>query len=520
MPAGSERVSQQRVSDDRVRISGLSKSFPGTRALSNVSLDLRGGEVHALVGGNGSGKSTLIKILCGVYQGDEGFIEINGVTTPAAATTPAGARVQGIHVVHQDLGVFVDMSIEENLALGSSYERTRSIGGINWRRLRARTRTVLERFEIDADPRSTLSSLSATVRTQVAIARALQDQSDSSRGLLILDEPTASLPKHEVELLLDQLKRYARGGQAILYVSHRLDEILSLADRVSALRDGQLVGTFDAQDITEQLLIELIVGSQVQQHGKPQQSQRQRDVVFSAAGLVAGPLNGVNLSVHQGEVVGIAGLLGSGRSSILRTIAGDMSPRGGHMRLSGSIHAPTSVADAIRSGVALVPENRLMDAVFVDETISTNITLPALSVYFTKGRIAQRRIVEDATVDIATFGVKAPAADALMSTLSGGNQQKVIVARWLRLRPALLLLDEPTQGVDVGARAEIYELVRKATESGAAALVVASDFEELAAVCDRVLVLRHGRIAAELVGVDVTPHRLAQEAIRTDEVTR
>ncbi|TIW14138.1 MAG: sugar ABC transporter ATP-binding protein [Mesorhizobium sp.] len=497
------------ASRSRVQITQLSKTFPGTRALNGVNLDIRAGEIHALIGGNGSGKSTLIKVLCGIYQGDPGgTLRIGNSETKADETTPAIARQNGVRVVHQDLGVFLDMSVAENLALGSHYERT-WFQGIDWQSLKKRSETLLRRFEINAAPETELRSLGPAVRTQIAIARALQSQADSSSGLLILDEPTASLPAQEVEMLLAQLKRYAAKGQAILYVSHRLDEILAIADRVSALRDGELVGTYDASEISEGFLIELIIGKEVDKTAKATASSPS-DLAFRARNLTVEPLRDVTFDVHKGEIVGIAGLLGAGRTELLRAIFGDLEVKNGEMQLARVDYRPGSPAAAIRAGVAYIPESRVQDAVFMDQTIATNIAMPAMGSYFKKGRIAQGRINRDATDDIAQFLVKANSADALLAHLSGGNQQKVVMARWLRLRPKLLLLDEPTQGVDVGARAEIYKLVRAATNEGAAALLVASDFEELTAVCDRILVIREGRIVTELRGAAMTPHRVAQ----------
>jgi ribose transport system ATP-binding protein len=498
----------------RVQITQLSKTFPGTRALNKVDLDIRSGEVHALIGGNGSGKSTLIKILCGVYQGDPGgTLRIDDFETNADESTPTIARQNGVHVVHQDLGLFLDLSVAENLALGSHYERNK-LQGIDWRSLKKRAESLIRRFEINAAPDTELRSLGPAVRTQVAIARALQGQADSSSGLLILDEPTASLPAHEVEMLLAQLRRYAAQGQAILYVSHRLDEILAIANRVSALRDGELVGTYNAADISENLLIELIVGKQTERTAKVRLESAQSDVVFKARDLAVGPLRGVTFDVFKGEMVGIAGLLGAGRTELLRAIFGDLEIANGAMELTQVAYRPTCTSDAIREGVAYVPEDRVQDAVFMDQTIANNIAMPALPSYFGIGRIAQDRIDRDATEDIERFLIKANDADALLSTLSGGNQQKVVTARWLRLHPRLLLLDEPTPGVDVGARAEIYKLVRAATEGGAAAIVVASDFEELTSFCDRILVISEGRMVAELRGKDMTPHRVAELTFR------
>jgi ribose transport system ATP-binding protein len=498
----------------RVQITQLSKTFAGTRALNKVNLDIRSGEVHALIGGNGSGKSTLIKILCGVYQGDPGgALRIDNFETSADESTPTIARQSGVHVVHQDLGLFLDLSVAENLALGSHYERNK-LQGINWRSLKKRAESLIRRFEINATPDTELRSLGPAVRTQVAIARALQGQTESSSGLLILDEPTASLPAYEVEMLLTQLRRYAAQGQAILYVSHRLDEILAIADRVSALRDGELIGTYDASEINESFLIELIIGKQVERTAKAALRSSQSDVVFRAQDLAVGPLRGVTFDICKGEMVGIAGLLGAGRTELLRAIFGDLAVENGGMELAAVEYRPSSPSEAIRVGVAYVPENRVQDAVFMDKTIANNIAMPALSSYFRNGRVAQDRIDSDATEDIDRFLVKANGPDTLLSTLSGGNQQKVVMARWLRLRPRLLLLDEPTQGVDVGARAEIYKLVRAATDAGAAAIVVASDFEELTAVCDRIMVIREGRIVAELRGDEMTPQRVAHLTLR------
>ncbi|WP_406257296.1 sugar ABC transporter ATP-binding protein [Streptomyces chartreusis] len=475
-----------------------------------MDLEIRASEIHALVGGNGSGKSTLIKILAGIYQGDEGgVIRIGDVETPAAAMTPEVARSAGVHVVHQDLGVFLDLSVAENLALGSEYEMN-AAGGIDWRALNRRTKELIKRFEIDARPSTLLRELGQGARTQVAIARALQHQAEDSDGLLILDEPTASLPEHEVALLLDQLRRYASKGQAILYVSHRLDEILAISDKVTGLRDGLLVGTFDTAELDENKLIELIVGKGLEAPAR--EVRPLGEVVLSADQLAVGPLQDVSFDIREGEIVGIAGLLGSGRSELLRCIFGELHARTGSMTYQGERFSPRSAKDSIQAGIALVPENRVQEAVFLDHPIADNIAIPAISRYWDRARISRRAINRDGLATMTKFLVKATNESAPLSTLSGGNQQKVVLARWLSLDPRLLLLDEPTQGVDVGARAEIYQLVRRAAMEGAAAMVVASDFEELAQVCDRVLVFRGGVVASELIGAEVNAQKITQMA--------
>ncbi len=505
-------VPQERRPDpSRVRVEHLTKTFPGNRALDDVSLEIRPGEIHALIGGNGSGKSTLIKILAGVYQGDEGLLHFQEATVPADAITADDARANGVRVVHQDLGVFLEMSVAENLALGSTYERG-PLGGIRWRALKRRATRLMRTFAIDADPDTPLADLAKGVHTQVAIARALQDEDASQAGLLILDEPTAALPEHEVELLLAQLRRYAAAGQSILYVSHRLDEILRIADRVTALRDGKVIGTFDREDLDEQKLVELILGKRVESVLARRPAPQRTDMLFEMVDVTSTALHGVDLAVSRGEIVGIAGLLGCGHTELLRAAFGVTPLAGGHMRLGGTAYQPASPTEAIRHRVAYVPADRFHESVFLDATVGANLALPALGRYFLRGRVSDRKIMSDSRSDMQRFAVRAESPRSLLASLSGGNQQKVVMARWLRLNPDLLLLDEPTHGVDVGARAEIYRIIREATDKGAGALVIASDFEELTGVADRVVVMHRGRIVDELTGDRLTVHEVTEAA--------
>jgi ribose transport system ATP-binding protein len=502
----------------RVEVRGLSKTFPGTRALSSVDLEIRAGEIHGLVGGNGSGKSTLIKILSGVYQGDRGgSVRVGEVETDADGTTPEFARAAGIHVVHQDLGVFTDMTVAENLALGHGYE-TGSPGRIRWRRQRARAKEVLERFEIDVPVRARLTQLSQVARTRIAIARALQDQDEGDeKGLLILDEPTAALPAHEVDLLLETLRSYASQGQSILYVSHRLEEILELTNRVTVLRDGVKSGPYETAELDEEALIKLIVGRQVDRVFPPMPKVENAAPLLQLRGVSAGPLRNVNLTVAEGEVVGIGGLLGSGRSELLRIIFGDLKMTEGEILLGSEPLRVKSPDAAIAAGIAYVPENRASDAAFTDLSVANNIAVASIREYFKSGHMTYRKMRRDSREAMADFKVKAASDGSLLATLSGGNQQKVMMARWLRRKPRLLLLDEPTHGVDVGARAEIYGLVRDAVADGAAALIVASDFEELAHVSDRVIVLGGGTVKAEVKPDNLSAESLMQAANKRKE---
>lgn len=504
------------MSRPRVELRGLSKTFPGTRALIDVDLDVFSGEVHALVGGNGSGKSTLIKILCGIYSGDEGgTLRIQDHEVPVSEVSPHFARTAGIHAVHQDLGVFTDMSVAENLALGRGYE-TATYPRIRWAVQRRRARALLERFEIQASPNTLLRDLSQSVRTQVAIARALQDEDEESEGLLILDEPTSSLPAHEVEHLLAMLHRYASKGRSILYVSHRLQEVLTLSTRMTVLRDGRRVATLDAADTDEEMLVNMIVGRTIGQVFPEMPEVTDSETMLSVRNLSAGPLSDVDLDVARGEVVGVAGLLASGRSELLRAIFGDIGLDSGEMSLEREPFQPKRPADAIAAGIALIPEDRASDAAFQDLSVATNITAANAHEYWSWSRpwMARRKMQRDVARSMGEFLVKAASDESPLATLSGGNQQKVILARWLQQKPRLLLLDEPTQGVDVGARAEIYDLLRSAIADGASALLVASDFEELAHVSDRVVVLRDGRVAGELTPPNLSADRLMQAANR------
>jgi ribose transport system ATP-binding protein len=342
----------------------------------------------------------------------------------------------------------------------------------------------------------------------------MQDAEGDGTNLLILDEPTSSLPTHEVEVLLGFLRRYSQRGEAILYVSHRLDEVLAIADRITVLRDGQKVGTFDRAELDEDRLIELIVGRAVDRVFPPPPEVRDETPILELRDLCAGRLRDLNMTVAAGEIVGIAGLLGSGRSQLLRALFGQLPVSSGAISLDGSEFRPRRAKDAMKAGVALVPENRIADGILHDQSVAMNISFANVRDYWRRGHMASHAMRRDARALMSDFQVKAASERDPIATLSGGNQQKVVLARWLRRQPRLLLLDEPTHGVDVGARAEIYGLVRKAVAAGASALVVASDFEELAHVSDRVLTFRDGRIIGELRTPNITADRLTQMLYR------
>jgi ribose transport system ATP-binding protein len=498
--------------DAALRVSHLSKTFPGTRALDDVSFDVLPGRIHALLGGNGSGKSTLIKILAGVYRGDPGgTISVGDVELASDHTSPEQARALGLHFVHQNPAVFPDLSVAENMAIGTGFEKTR-VGSVDWRALRRRTSALLERFDIGATPDTEVRRLRPAERAMVAIARALQDQEGESTGVLVLDEPTASLPRAEVVRLMLALGRYASSGQTILFVSHRLDEVIESADSATVLRDGRLAGTLEGDDITEPKLITLIAGRALDTVFPDMPAVPTDEVALEVRSLAGGPLRDVSFQLKRGEVLGIAGLLGSGRSELLKMVFGAFPIRSGAVMVGGAKVNFRDIGDAMAQGIAYVPEDRGGEAVFRDQTLAENLSAAMIPTYWRGGRLRHRAVNDDARGAITKFLIRATSEQQEMSTLSGGNQQKVIVARWLRRAPKILLLDEPSQGVDVNARAEIYALVKDAVMGGCSVLLVTSDFEELARVSDRVVILAGGRITGELRSPDIDPARLTELA--------
>ena len=498
---------------------GLSKTFPGTRALAGVDLDLRPGEIHALVGGNGSGKSTLIKILAGVYQADPvGVIEVAGRAAAAADQwTPRDAFAAGLRFVHQNPGIFLDLTVAENVAIGAGFP-TGPGGHIRWRELRARTRELIERYHLRAAPDQPLRSLRPADRTMVAIARALQDQERNQHGVLVLDEPTTALPAPDAELLLGALRRYAAAGLTILYVSHRIDEVLSLAGRVSVLRDGHLVGTVDAAGTTEAGVVGMIVGRRLEAGKGRDRAIGSGRVVLEARGLSGGPVRGVDLTLRDGEVLGLAGLLGAGQSELLRMVFGALPVGSGEVLVEGVARRFGGPADAMAAGLGYVPAERAAEALFANLTVRENVSAGSVARYFRGLRLRHDEESRDVVAAMREFLIRAPSDVAPAFTLSGGNQQKLVLARWLRHRPRILLLDEPTQGVDVGSRQEIYALLHRAADAGTAAIVVSSDFGELERLCHRVVVMRRGRLVAELRAPEIDEHRLTELAHLSEEV--
>jgi ribose transport system ATP-binding protein len=501
-----------------LRVENVSKTFPGTRALDAVDMEVRRGEIHALVGTNGSGKSTLIKILAGVQPADPGgHVTIGSQRFAADRLTPALVQAAGLHFVHQVPALFPALTVAENLAFGRGF-KVGAGGRILWREQMARSARVLERFHIAAHPAMPLGMLKPADRTLVAIARALQDQEGESHGVLVLDEPTAALPGREVDRLLETLQRYASLGQAIIYVTHRLGEVLRASHRVSALRDGRSAGTIETKELDEAKLVSFMLGRPIGRAGARSGRAESAPDALSVRGLAGGSATDASFSVARGEILGIAGLLGSGAADVLRVLFGAMPRKAGDVRLGDQAYRPAGIADAVKARVVYVPPDRAQEAAFHQMSVRANLSVTSVHRYFRRGRLRHDEEHVESEASIARFLIRTATDTQPLSTLSGGNQQKVILARWLRDDPALVLLDEPTQGVDINARAEIHGLLRDVARAGSAVVVVSSDFDELARLCDRVVVMVEGRVVAERTPPALDAHELTELAHFASEV--
>lgn len=493
-----------------LEIRSLSKTYPGQVALSEAHLQVRPGEVHALVGQNGSGKSTLIKLLAGYVAADHGSEVLLEGDLVDLWHLDADRRSR-IRIVHQDLGLVPGLSTIENLGLGRGYD-TGSFGRIKWRHEARRAQDALTRFGLAPDVRQPLGALTPAEQAAVAIVRAMQDWDSEHPGLLILDEPTASLNRGEVDALFREVRRLVDQGAGVLFVSHILDEVLTLADRVTVLRDGKVVAAgIPTSSLDEPQLVQLIVGRPVDELYATSGHRTGRPVL-EAEMLFGISLRGVSLKVHAGEVLGIAGLVGSGRDEIAGSLFG-VTPRFAGKVLVDKVKVFASPRDGLRAGMALVPADRKHLGLDLEDRLYEHVPLPQLSTVSGRVRLNHRQARAAAEEWSRRFDVQPLALDRRMAKFSGGNQQKAVLARWMRTDPKVLLLDEPTQGVDIGAKAAIYEAIAQTAESGTAVLVASSDAEELVHVCDRVLVLRAGMLAAELSGSSMTEERVVAETL-------
>jgi rhamnose transport system ATP-binding protein len=487
-------------------VSGVTKSFAGVQALKGVSFDLHPGEIHALVGENGAGKSTLIKVITGAHRPDAGTIDLEG--RRIEHNSPLVSRSLGIAAIYQQPALFPDLSVAENMALG--FESGGAWRLIDWRGRRARAKELLDRIGARIDPDAPVSALTMPEQQMVEIAKSLGGQAK----VLIMDEPTAALPGHEVDNLFRVVRELKSHGVGIIYISHRLDELSALADRVTVLRDGQTVATRPMKEVDRPELIRLMVGREISAIF-PKRDVKQGDVVLETRGLGCrtSGVRGVSLSIRAGEILGLAGLVGAGRTELARILFGLTPATEGEILLGGRSMTIRTPADAVALGIAYVPEDRRRHGVILEMPVAENATLAVLRRISTGGFLDFARERDIARTYVEKLGVKTPSIDTPAGNLSGGNQQKVALARWLATDPKVIILDEPTQGIDVGAKSEIHRLMVDLAERGLAILMISSELPEALGMSDRIAVLRGGAVAGILGRAEATQERVMALAL-------
>jgi ribose transport system ATP-binding protein len=498
-----------------LEVSSLSKSFGGVRALDGVDLTVDAGEVHGLLGENGSGKSTLIKVLAGYHAPDAGSLSVYGEPVKLPLH-PGQFRSLGMDFVHQDLGLIPSLSVIENLYVG---ELTTARHGlhISWTRERRKAMETFDRYGLRIDVRARVAALTPVERALLAIVRAVEGMRQNlagapgNGGILVLDEPTVFLPRTGIDRLFALIREIASSGASVVFVSHDLDEVREITDRTTVLRDGRVVGTVATTETTEAELVRMIIGRYLETLEATPHDLLQKDVGIAVEGLTGGTLRNVSLELHEGEVLGLTGLVGSGLEEVPYYLFGAWRPDSGRLRLLGADIDLTGLtpAAALAAGLALVPADCQQDGVVGSLPVYDNILLRALSSFYRGGVLRRLRMLREARQMMTEFDVRPSDPRQVFSSFSGGNQQKALLAKWLR-RPRLLLLHEPTQGVDVGARQQIFSLVRDAAGKNTSVICASSDYEQLAAVCDRVLILARGRVVDQLVGDAVTKERITE----------
>ncbi|MCX6078241.1 MAG: sugar ABC transporter ATP-binding protein [Chloroflexi bacterium] len=489
----------------------ISKGFPGVQALSEVSFDLYQGEVHALVGENGAGKSTLMKILSGAYLPDTGKIKIDG--QDVLIQSPRHAQGLGISIVHQELNLFQNLSIAENL-FGGKMPASGWLGFEDRKKAQETANEYLQKFELSIDPKTRVGELSLAQQQVVEISKALA----RNAKVLILDEPTSSLTEHEVKLLFGFIKQLREDGLCIIYISHRLEEIFNIADRVTVLRDGHKVGTENVAEIDVETVIRMMVGRKLEDlYGKP--GGKFGSVVLEAQNLTRlKHFDNVSFKIQAGEILGMAGLVGAGRSDVGLALFGANPVSKGSIQMDGKnvhLHSPQA---AMAMGIAYLSENRQSDSLFLGMDIKKNIVVSLIEKLSAFGFIDQTREYNTAKEYVQKLNVQTPSLEQKILKLSGGNQQKVVLARWLAIKPRVLIVDEPTRGIDVGAKVEIYMLLRELAAEGVAILLISSEMPEILGLSDRILVMHEGVVTGILARAEATEEKIM--AMATSEMVR
>ncbi|WP_153769343.1 sugar ABC transporter ATP-binding protein [Labrenzia sp. CE80] len=485
-------------------LKGISKSFPGVKALSDVSLDLYPGQVTALVGENGAGKSTIVKVLTGIYQPEEGEIAVSG--NPVRFATAQAAGNAGVTAIHQETVLFDDLSVAENIFIGHAPKT--KFGLIDRKAILRDAKKLLDRIGAQIDPAVPLKDLGIANKHLVAIARALSIDAK----IVIMDEPTASLSHKEIEETYELVERLKAEGKAVLFISHKFDEIFRIADRYTVFRDGQMVGAGKITEITEQDLVTLMVGRSVDQVF-PKRTAKLGDEVLKVVGYShPTEFEDIGFSLRAGEILGFYGLVGAGRSEFMQALFGVTKPSKGAVRIDGHVAVIRTPNEAISHGIVYVPEDRGKQGAIKGLPIFQNVSLPSLKSTSRKGLLRLTEEFKLARDYTQRLDLRAAALDQDIGELSGGNQQKVVIAKWLATKPRVIILDEPTKGIDIGSKAAVHEFMAELAAQGLAVIMVSSEIPEILGMSDRVIVMREGRIAAEYQGGDMTPENLVRTA--------
>lgn len=485
-------------------LAGITKTFPGVRALSEVSLDLYPGKVTALVGENGAGKSTVVKVLTGIYQPDGGAIHVDGKPTPFP--TPQSAESAGVTAIHQETVLFDELTVAENIFLGHAPKGR--FGLIDTAAMKHRAQEILTGLGAKIDPNATLKDLGTANKHLVAIARALSVDA----RVVIMDEPTAALSHAEIEELYDLVEGLKAQGKAILFISHKFDEIFRIADNYTVFRDGQMIGDGAIANVTEAELIKMMVGRDVSQIF-PERARNLGEEVLTVAGYEhPTEFADISFTLKRGEILGFYGLVGAGRSEFMQALFGTTKPSAGDVRIDGEHATIRSPADAVSHGIVYVPEDRGKQGAIGDLPIFQNVTLPSLTRTSHKGFLRLSEEFKLAREYTERLDLRAASLDTHVGNLSGGNQQKVVIAKWLATAPKVIILDEPTKGIDIGSKAAVHEFMAELAAQGLAVIMVSSEIPEVMGMSDRVIVMREGRIVAELAQDEISPETLVSHA--------
>ncbi|GIZ17569.1 sugar ABC transporter ATP-binding protein [Citrobacter europaeus] len=499
------------MSETFLQMSHITKRFPGVLALSNVDFALRKGEVHALLGENGAGKSTLMKILSGVYQPDEGDIIFEG--QPVTFANPLSAQSAGITIIHQEFNLFPELTVEENIFIGREFCKNNR-WSLDEKQQRQAAIDILQKLNLNISPETLVADLTVAQQQMVEIAKAIS----VNAKILIMDEPTAALTETEIDSLFQVTRLLKEQGTGIVYISHRLEELALIADRATVMRDGQFIATVDYDAVKISDLIAMMVGRDLGNIYPRRGPLAQRKPVLEVSGLTRnGVLNNIDFTLYQGEILGFAGLMGAGRTELARAIFGADPIDGGTLKLNGKVTVIKDIPDAIKQGISYLTEDRKKEGLALGLSVERNIMLGNYPEYSDRyGNVDSKRCQKTSEEQVKALRIKTPHLEQAALNLSGGNQQKIIIARWVCKDTDILIFDEPTRGIDVGAKLEIYELMNRLVAKGKSIIMISSELPEVLGMCDRILVMRNGRITGELASDDATQEKIMQYATLED----